>query len=185
MQDKGADMDITERPIVPTDIDEAGSSILDAPESLKERLRRQRDENLTIQELVLALPEYKDPELVAKYHFLDPHVLGKMGIKVRQEFKENIDRTLWGSVDSIIECCAGLYARLENEDELIPLDPDIPMTYDTRLADYLGIEGVETARQVVYEVFGRNPYAIIQHAMNLQRWMSDRSVDLDDGLGGM
>lgn len=171
-------------PTVAPEMLENGAAALAGPESLKEGLRRQRKESIEMVSLELALPEYSNPQLVGKYHIVDPDEMAKIGNKIKSEFKTMQDRVRYGSIDSIIEACDGLYARMPGEKELIPLDSEIPMKYDIRLAEYLGFE-VTTAREVVLETFGQNIYAIIDHNMKITRWMADRKADLGDGLGEM
>lgn len=164
-------------------VEMAGSAL--QPESLREGLRRQRQENLENTTVDIPLPEFDNPQLVGRYHFVDTDVMEKMGKRIMTEFKSRSERTVYAAVDSIIEACDGLFAKLPDSEELIPLDTDIPMTYDSRLAEYLGFEST-TARDVVFQVFGGNTYAILDHSMKITKWMGNRKADLgDDGLGEM
>lgn len=169
---------------IATEVFDLGEAALATPESLKEGLRRQREENLQNRTLELALPEYTNPELVGMYRVMDPAELAVIGEKLKREFKNRTELVTYGAIDSIIACCSGLYAREAGKKELIPLDAEFPLRYDGRLAEYLGIEA-QTAREVVVGVFGGNMYAIIDHNVKITRWMADRKVDLSDGLGEM
>jgi hypothetical protein len=164
---------------------EIGEDAISPPESLKEGLRRQRQESLELDHLDLPIPEYQNPELIGRYRMIDPARLAEIGRSIRKDFRATEDQVVFGAIDSIIEACEGLYARVQGQKDLVPLDPDRPMIFNKRLADYLGLENVETARDVVIEVFAHNIYAIISHNVSITRWMGDRKVDLGDGLGGM
>lgn len=177
------DLDM-EPPVVATEVFDVGEEALASPESLKEGLRRQREENLQNSTLELPLPEYENPELVGMYRIMDPAELSVIGEKLKREFKNRTELVTYGAIDSIIACCAGLYAREAGKKELIPLDAEFPLRYDGRLAEYLGIDA-QTAREVVIQVFGGNMYAIIDHNVKITRWMGNRKVDLSDGLGEM
>lgn len=170
--------------VVATEVFDLGEAALASPESLKEGLRRQREENLHTSTLELALPEYTNPELVGQYRMVDPAELSVIGEKLKREFKNRTELVTYGAIDSIIVACAGLYARQAGSKELISLNEEFPLRYDGRLAEYLGIEAT-TAREVVIGVFGGNMYAIIDHNVKITRWMADRKVDLSDGLGEM
>jgi hypothetical protein len=178
-------MEFTDEPenMVATDILDVGESALAGPESLKEGLRRQRQEATQTTHLDLPLPEYNNPELVGRYRMVDPTELGKMGEKLRREFKDRTELVIFGAIDSIIMCCDGLYARMLGETELIPLDPEVPMRYDLRLAEYLDVPA-KTARDVVIQCFGHNMFAIIDHNIKITRWMGNRTTDVaGDFLG--
>jgi hypothetical protein len=171
-----------EEKVVSTDVFDVGETVLASSESLKEGLRRQRESNLQNETLNLALPEYTDPELVGQYRMVDPSELAAIGEKLKREFKNRMELVTYGAIDSIIAACVGLYARPAGSKELISLDEGIPLRFDSRLADYLGIEAT-TAREVVIQTFGANMYAIIDHNVKITRWMGDRKADLGDGLG--
>ena len=176
-------MDTEEPQIATTDLAEAGEIALNGPESLRERLRAQREESAGNKTLDLPLPEYENPKLVARYRLMDPKELGRLGEKIRREYTTTMDRALYGAMDSLINCCIGLYAKWPEDDRLIALgSEDAPLTYSAQLAEYLGFEAT-TARQVVYETFGQNDFAIISHNVTLSRWMSNRKTDLRDELG--
>jgi len=170
-------------PVNPVDIAEQGSAALDGPESLRERLRRQRQESADNKTVDLPLPEYDNPQLVARYRLMETKELGQLGDRIRREYKSTMDRALYGAMDSIITCCIGLYARWPDSEELIPLGTeDAPIKFDQALAEYLGFEAT-TARGVVFETFGQNDFAIISHNVTLTRWMGNRNSDLGEGLG--
>jgi hypothetical protein len=173
-----------EQPITSPELLDAGEAALAGPESLKEGLRRQRQESVDTTFLDLPLPEYDNPELVGRYRMVDPKELAAMGDRLKREFKNRTELVTFGAIDSIIIACEGLFARMPGQKELIPLDAEIPMTYDTRLADYLGFEA-ETARDALIQCFGGNIYAIIDHNIKITRWMGNRKADLTDGLGEM
>lgn len=170
-------------PINPVDIGQEGSDALNGPESLRERLRRQRQESSDNKTVDLPLPEYDNPQLIARYRLMETKELGQLGDRIRREYKSTMDRALYGAMDSLITCCIGLYARWPEGEDLIPLGTeDMPIKFDHALAEYLGFEAT-TARAVVFETFGQNDFAIISHNVTLSRWMANRTADLGEGLG--
>lgn len=176
--------ELEDTPIVASDLPMAGERALSGPESLREGLRRQRDEAMEMRPLELPLPEYKNPELIAQYQLIDPTELNRIAERVRNEFKTPYERSLYGAIDSMCFACQGLFARYPGDKDLIPLDPEVPMIYDTRLADYMELEA-NTAREVVIQLFGNNIFAIVEHNLKISRWMGDRKSDLSSGLGDM
>jgi hypothetical protein len=152
--------------------------------SLREK-RRNAAANLTTD---MPIPGYAG-ELVVRYRLLDPLVEGKtIGDRVQAQFSAaglESERVYYGLVDGLIAACVAIFAKVG--DELVPLAGEGTVTTyeDTDdLAELLGFTPAATTRATVVEVFGGSEHkiAVSGHAIRVQRWMSDPSGELNQGL---
>jgi hypothetical protein len=141
-----------------------------------DRLRSRYRELQGPQHKDLDVPGYQG-DLVARYKLIDPDVAKARGRQLAKIPAE--ERLLIGAIDQLIEACDSIWVRNDDGD-LEPLDPssEIPVRYDQRLAEILGIEGSPSKpRQVVQGVFtveGQlNRPALISHAEEVGLWMQD------------
>jgi hypothetical protein len=160
---------------------------LETPEeapSMMEELSRMHEEALANKTLDLDVPGYQE-KLVVRYNRVDGKQLDVIGQRVRRQYKKDGERLLWGTVDTMIEACEGLYFRRPESEELVPIDPDhrgIPLRYEERLAQVIGFPS-DSARDVVHGLFAYNDVAITAHGFRLNRWMSTNESGGEDFLG--
>lgn len=127
----------------------------------------------------------------AKY--LDLGLPGQVGelLRVRYEVPEDDAVDFNGktpqeiNLDSLIACCRCLVMREGEKWE--PLTHNgVPVQFDETLAEIMGWEGVDTARDVALRAFNGAPKsdaAVAQHVMRLTSWLSGGVVDEERLLG--
>ncbi len=154
--------------------------------SLMDSIRAKHQGIVDSKETTIPLPGY-DGLLVAKYRLLNVKgELGAIGRKVEKAYKTVAEQGLYGTIDTMIMACIEILTTKE-DGTLVPLSEffgeDVPIRYDARLADFVGLlQDVEnkTARQVVFAVFGDNEPMILEHGRKLSGWMRDTTRDVDD-----
>lgn len=152
-------------------------------DSIREKRRKLADEHTTD----LPVAGYGG-ELVVRYKLLDPLVEGKqIGDRVSAQFKDDeAGRMYYSFVDTLIVACVGVYAKVDGR--LVPLNGDdtlAPTFEDTdELAELLAFDPQLTARETVYQLFGRNRVALEMHAQQLTAWMADPAGELNRGILG-
>jgi hypothetical protein len=105
--------------------------------------------------------------------------------KINRQFKDTYARNLYSAMDVMIHLCEGLYVQPEEVPEPVPLDSDdsgVACTFDVVLAELLGMDTNNedtTARAIVKKLFGGNELAIMSHAFDLNRWLSNTKADLN------
>lgn len=136
----------------------------------------------------LPVPGY-DGELVIRYRLLDPLVEGKaIGDRLERQFKaadQDSERVYYGLVDGLIAACVAVFAKVG--DALVPLAGEGTVTTleDTDdLAELLGFEPCETARETVEAILGDKRIIVSGYARRLQMWMGDPSGELNRGIFG-
>jgi hypothetical protein len=153
---------------------------------MMDQLRKQhqdiRDGHATTK---LQVPGYSG-KLVAEYRVLDiRNELDKITVKVRQQYSKMGEIALFTTLDVLVVACVGLYYN--NGEKLRPISESIgpnepPICYDDRLAEFLALDLSEAegsfARETVYQAFGKNEQAIIDHGRLLNAWMSDTSREV-------
>lgn len=153
--------------------------------SLMDELRRQQAQAVAGQTVDLTVPGYRNPALVARYRFLDSTEAKQIGKRVQENYTDDFDRLLYGTIQQLIAACVGLYARADGR--LVPVDPDGggPAGYDERCAQFFGfpVDAEHPAQSTVRAVFKGNDYAIVDHGGRLQAWMSDTTMRADESLG--
>lgn len=154
----------------------------DVPSSVRDRLRAQRQEVQRQKWCDITIPGY-DGELVARYRLVDGEELEKVGSRLRHKSKNQADRLVNGSMDTLIMACEGFYVRSQRDDQLYPIQDETGeiMRYDDRLAEFLNFPA-ESARDVVRGVFGNNEMAIVQHNAKFSAWLADTSRDPDEPI---
>lgn len=141
--------------------------------SIMEQLREKRRAAAAITTIDLAIPGY-DGQLVARYRLIDPLTDGKeIADRVQRQFKEDHERLFYSFVDTLVVACDAMLFR-DADGKLAVIDPDDlgAMTYDERLASFLGIESTD-ARSALLGVFGGNRTAVMAHHTTFMRWMED------------
>lgn len=154
--------------------------------SIMERLRSQQKAQAARNTTTYPLAQYKDPQLVPKFRLLTADELKRAGENARREFDNDEDRILWGSIDTAIEACVGIYFRELGSSELTLIDPDGlgAMGFDERLAQFLGCP-LGDARTVFVGVFGGDEHIseAFEYAAQLGRWMGNTTTRLDQAAG--
>lgn len=152
--------------------------------SIIEQLQAEAQEIAGAKEVDIPIKGYQGTGLRVRYHLPDRgKELSDIADKVRREMKDAYSRNLTIAIDTMIHLCSGLYVQPDGVPEPVMLDPGdtgIPVTYDQRLAEILGMENSANAgaRAVVRRVFGNNDMAIIAHAEKLNRWFQNTKTDV-------
>lgn len=164
----------------------AGNSMMDALRAKHRRIT----ESLTKD---IALPGY-DGVLVARYRVLDfQQEIAKIGKRVEVEFKTQAEQALYGAIDTMVLACKelGMWDRDSEEDDhfvsyqsIIGLDA--PVRYGPSLVEAMGWEKIDTARDVVFKVFGGVETMILGHGAQLNAWFGNVTGDQSETfLGGL
>lgn len=178
-----------ENPII-EEPEEAGNPLM---KSMMEQLREERS-SAAPDTADIDVPGYSG-KLICRYKVVEGKVLANIGKRVARQVKDDADRQLYGTVDVLIAACEGLYFRSPANDQLYPIDPDLPAqgtpaengtaaTYaHPSLPSYFGFSS-EDARGNVFGIFKGNDTAIIAHGITLSRWMADTSKGVDESWLG-
>ena len=163
-------------------------------QSMMDKLRAERDA-ATPDTADINIPGYRD-KFVARYKVVPGRIAAELGKRAQRQFNEIHEQNIWATVDLIVAANTGLYFRNFDEEDpdkqLVPLDPDheigdpavVAVTFsDPRTADMLHLT-TDTARDLVYKVFGENDSAIMAHGITLSRWMADTSKGVDESFLG-
>lgn len=161
------------------------------PQSPIEALRAKRDEIEAKREVYIPILGYEEIGLKAKYRLLDRAETTDIGKRVKQQTKgkgqsEFMFRIL---VDTIIAACEGLYLAPMGvtDEDAEPLmnqaKTDPILTYAAFAAEMRG-ESFPNHRAAVIYCFGDNEFAVGQHGLLLQRWLTDTNIDIDEELLG-
>ena len=161
-------------------------------QTMMDKLRAEREAE-TPDHADINIPGYRD-QFVARYHVVPGKVVAELGKRAQRQFSEQHEQNIWATVDLLIAANIGLYFRNFDEEDpekqLVPIDPDhevgdpmvAPVTYSNPgVAEFLHLSA-ETARDLVYQVFGENDAAIMAHGMLLTRWMADTSKEVDESF---
>lgn len=163
------------------------------PPNLAEALRARRKEISDNTETLMDLPGYENVEIpgigtismVARYRRLDYQEQERIANKVAQSKAPR--RTLHGQLDTIALACVEILLRMPDGNvkplgHIIPgHDPEDPITYDKRLAEFLGLQNVDGARSVVLGVLA-NESAVTPHYIELNTWMMSSNVEDEEGF---
>lgn len=162
------------------------------PENLLEQLAAKRQEIADTKETFIPIPGYdkEPPLLLARYRLLEGPELAIIGDKIRREVKGRWDRTLFAAIDTFIAACIGIFVDT-GDGKPVPLQlHGQPIAgFNDDLAEALQFKGDLREnfnhRDVVLGLFAKNDVAITSHAMALNRWFGDTTVDVSqDMLGG-
>lgn len=156
------------------------------PENLLNQLAAKRQIVAETKETLIPIQGYSEtpPALMVKYRLLDGPEIARIATNTRQEFKNKWDRNVHAMVDVLIAACVGIYVDNDDGKEPAPLTVSgQPLAGFSRgLAEGLQfadkIDDPDRPRDVVFGLFGNNDIALATHANNLNRWMSDTSVDV-------
>lgn len=156
------------------------------PDNLISQLREKRRAVEETKEVFLPIQGYdaSPPKLLARYRLLSGPEINVIGEKVRRTIKGRWERQITAAVDFMIAACTGMFVDLEDGNGPIPLtfNGGEVTGFTEDLAQVLGFETDGTARSVVFGVFGKNELSISTHNIQLNRWMSDTSLDVTQDL---
>lgn len=130
--------------------------------------------------------------LAIRYRLPDSGIeLDAVARKVNQQFprQEQYKRGYFTAVDTMIRLCEGLYFKHPEDASIwVELDPKetgapLDLGDGEELSPIFGWNGgVSSARDVVKKLFGGNEIAVLNHATQLQRWLTDTKADLGTQL---
>lgn len=165
----------------------AGSSMMDALRARYDKIGQDTTINLD-------LPGYGGL-LVARYHALDvQNDINRIGSRVQREFNTPAEQGLYGSIDTMVAACDGLYIRrdMSKPDQLesVGNDPIFEeagnpiVKFDHHLAKFMGFDETSSARDLVLELFQHMETMILVHGQDLSRWMADVTKRTQDQFVG-
>lgn len=135
----------------------------------------------------IPLPGY-DGLLVVTYRVLDvKKEIGDINRRIRREFKQEMERILYSTIDVMARSCVAISTTRNGE--LWPLSASIgpdepPVCYDSRLAEFMGFVGAESARQVILAVFQNIETMVLAHGQELSAWMTDTTKEVTTEFQG-
>jgi hypothetical protein len=181
-------MAVDETDLAAKNIPDVGEEVLSEEETntILESIRTKRRELFENRSTYISIPGYEEIGLVAQYHLLDGKELDMIGDKVKRQVKNKVDRGILSAVDVFIAACDGLYLSRDGG-TYVPFDPGrrgTPLRYEPELGSFIGADGADTARKVVFALFGDNDAAIGNHSMKLNRWFMNTTRDADEELLG-
>lgn len=126
---------------------------------------------------------YEKSGLAIKYRMpVNGKELDDIARKVEhQDSKDSYYRNLYTAIDTIVTLCTGFYVRPYGTEDWVMLDPQesgVPVRFDARMAEIVGLPESATARDILRKLFDKNEVAISLHAEKLSRWMSNKNADL-------
>jgi hypothetical protein len=167
----------------------------EGPQSLQERLRVKRQEIADKHETFIQLPGFEEAGLQVKYRLLDredvkrisKNITGANGAKRM----DRADFQMLVLMDTIINATEGFYTEEPQDDEPQPLmESDAPdadhITSWSMLSKFMDPNGVGEDRQraALTFCFAGNDFAIGQHGINVQRWMTNTNLDVNETFLG-
>lgn len=102
--------------------------------------------------------------------------------KVEREVKDNWTRGLLAGIDTMILLCRGIYVKPADVEEYVMLDPQetgVPVRFDDRMAEIVGLPSSTPARAIVKKVFDNNDFGIMDHCERLNRFLRNAKADLE------
>jgi hypothetical protein len=168
------------------------AAVADAdPTNLLEQLAAKRKEISENKETFIPIPGYdrEPPLLLARYRLLEGPELAGIGQKVSREIKARWDRQLFAAIDTFIAACIGIYVdKGDGKPEPLTVNGDPVLGFDESLAEALHYKSELSqpvrGRDVVLGLFGKNDVMITNHAMQLNRWFGDTTVDVSQEFLG-
>jgi hypothetical protein len=149
-------------------------------------LREQRDER--VQELYLDLPiPTWDKSLVARFGVMERKEIEAIGRR-----KRNAETDM----DFLIRAVQEIYAydpgktaegkRMEHNESYVRVEDEqgLPILFDTRLAEKMGVEDATTARDVLRYLVKFNDIALGGMGQRVITWMQNTDADVADELVG-
>lgn len=154
-----------------------------APSSVIAQLRRRRAALQQERHIDLEVPGY-DGMLLARYHPVAWERLQEINQRVEKTMRSNPRRELIAAVDVLINACeCMLYREARGGNTAKVLGGDNPMRYDKRLAETMGVEGVATARDVLFGLYP-DDLSITSTYVELMEWQGEGETEVDDELVG-
>lgn len=149
--------------------------------SLRDRLRKQREELRQNNRLELLVPGY-DGELAVRYKPISDGEMSRFADKINKGDDTGLD----AARQMIVLATDCLLVRKDGE--LVPWrdDDGEPVGFGEQLATMLDIDA-DRAADVVAEVFspdGVHPLAVMAHGGALVNWMQGKDLEVDEALLG-
>ena len=154
-------------------------------ERLKARQRRTRKKR---EPLELDIPGYGG-EFVGKYRLLEIPEIRKKRLRMEEEEEAGNEwAQLNGAMDNISMACIGIFLRT-SDGSLVPINDydrekygDEPVRWDSRLAEFFGIEADES-RAVIRGVFPEGEdLAIVTHSQEINLWLAGGVEEDSEGF---
>lgn len=142
-------------------------------ESPMGRLRELRKKSRKQSHLTLEVPGYE----------------GEFGIRYksvpREELKKIYGNGKKDDIDLLIYLCEAAVVKTDDDFEVLEDDKEIPLQFDSRLAEYLEIDS-NGARECVEKVFSLDlyPLSTARHVKRLVSWMEGVDVKADEAFLG-
>jgi len=178
--------DLIQTPEVPgeQDPDEQGASVLDERSVLLDQVRERRQQ-------ILTTDYYKDMDipgyigmLVVRFRPYSASKSERHSKSLRKRVEANEPVVTDVSCQTLIDACEQIMVRKDSESDPIPIDDEVPVKFDARLAELLRMgENVQGARAVVKALFPTEQ-GIIAMAMEVDQWLRDVTRDTDETLLG-
>ncbi len=167
-------------------INEIANEPVDGPEetparqSVRDRIRAQRDELIQNDSLDLIVPGYAD--LGVRYRALPDREI--------EAFSKKVNKSKAGiraGCDLLAASCVCILVREQEGGKLEPLvdDEEVPVRFDEEFARFMGIEATRV-RDIILQTFsvGGQTLAHMEHAVALQQWMGGKLEAIDPELLG-
>jgi hypothetical protein len=154
------------------------------PQNLLDQLRSDRKESMEHLDTLIPVPGYDAVPLLIQYKMMDGHELNKIAKKAMKQSRDQWTRSLTAAIDTMIAACTGVFVEVNGEVRPLTLNGQAITGYSAQLAEALGIEKAETARQVVIGTFQNKDLQIANHSVRLQRWFGDSTVAVDEEFLG-
>jgi hypothetical protein len=156
------------------------------PSNVLEQLAAKRGVIADTREAFIPLPGYdkEPPLLLAKYRLIDGPELAQIGSDIQTEFRSRWDRSLYMAIATMVRACGGIYVDIAGDGNPVPLTLNgKPITgYNDDLAEALSFQDKlppnHRDRDVLVGLFGGNEVMISSHAIILNRWFADTSLDI-------
>lgn len=149
-------------------------------QSIRDRIRAERDELVQQDSLDLLVPGYTS--LGIRYRALPDREMEK--------FSEKVNKTKAGiraGCDLLAAACVCVLVRPQEDGALEPLEDDdgTPLRFDEAFAEFMGIE-TNRVREIILQTFsvGGQTLAHMEHALALQQWMGGKLDKIDPELLG-
>jgi len=158
------------------------------------RVKAQREAIVSKEFLTLRVPDYED--LQVRYRLMSEKATEEVARKIESAQRSGASgkKNMEIAADFLVAACDAVLVRIEDTGkfEVLVGEHEQPVRFDAELADVLGIDGVDQARQIVLETFSpegddglrRNPDAIIDHLNAIISWRKGREYEIDQGLLG-
>lgn len=155
------------------------------PQSLFEQLRAKRQEVAETKETFISVQGYEEHGILAKYRLLEREEVGKIAKRVKKMTRDRAEFTMLTLVYSIIEATEGFYVQPKSGDPepLTDGEGGPQVTSWRQFAEKLGME-TGGDLEGLYFVFASNEFAIGQHGIQLNRWMGNTGLKVDEELLG-